>query len=127
MAEIEETLKSVLVAGTSSVSATVHALRKPMAAALPAVVYRRISTLPHRHHASSGVTGLVKRDRFQITLITESYSELVTLSKLVDAVMVGNTTNFSATQPLGPAIEDKDETAKLYESIKDYYIWHKTT
>ncbi|KKN52920.1 hypothetical protein LCGC14_0607820 [marine sediment metagenome] len=121
----EETLKTVLETATAGVSAGVHALRKPIKSTLPAVVYKRITTLPHQHHKSVGVAGLVKRDRMQITYLADSYAKLIALVGLVDSALVGNVTSFSAVQPLGSGLEDKSEDSKVYESIKDYYIFHK--
>ena len=114
MADIDKTLYSVLNAsGTYSV----YPLEKPSGQAVPCIIYKRVSGYTYPNHQK--VVGL-KRDRFQITCVADTYDKLRTAVAHVKSKQIMNNSNFSATQQMENQVEFKEEG--LFYSISDFYI-----
>jgi len=115
---VEETLKTVL-GGLGGV----HALAKPDNAALPAIVYRRVSRFIYYSHDG---TPLMYRDRYQFNCMGKTYKSMRTLRDGLDTALGANQTNFALCLPEGQDTGIPDDLeGKLRITARDYYIWSR--
>ena len=115
---VDKVLVSLLETNIPGVK--VWALEKPKEAAVPALVYKRVSSRSYVYHG--GQLDVV-RDWIQITHVASTYAELRTLVDNVEAQLIGNTTNFSVSLPSDTHVEFKEDT--LYFANRDYFIFYK--
>ena len=115
---IDQVLKAALVTATGI---PVYPLSKPVSASYPVITYRRI--FDKVLWSNSGLTGL-NRVRFQINVTASTYSAMRTAVAAIETLMNTNTSDWVLSTPLETQIEDKDEEAGLYISIREYYVWH---
>jgi hypothetical protein len=111
----EETLKSYLATLTGK---SVFALEKPQGNK-DCIVYKRVSTKTFRKLA--GNTGIAK-ERFQLEIYAERYSDVRTTANLILSNMDGNTTNFLCSV-VENNIDLKDIENGLYWSVIDVFIY----
>lgn len=120
---IEEQLNYYL-AGNTSIAALVadriYPLVAPQEAALPYLVYQRISTVRERSH--SGPSGLA-HPRFQITAAAEEYSTLRDLANAVRGALDGSA--LAQAVFVDNEWDGWDEAADAFVSRIDVIIWHE--
>lgn len=115
---LDKTLKTLLE--TNITGLKVWALEKPKEAALPTVVYKRVSRRNYMSH--SGIADL-KRDWIQITHIASTYDSLRTLVANVESQLIGNSTSWNISIPNDNLVEFKQDG--LYFANRDYLIFYK--
>ena len=113
---LDKSIKSVLESATS---VKVYPIKKPVSAAVPCIVYRRVSNNEVISHA--GDEGCPK-DRIQIMCLHTTYTGLRTLVGQVEGALIANTTNWEVSLPAGNKFEDYDEEDKVYSCSNDYFI-----
>jgi len=128
MAELETAVYSALT-GDATVSGLVgtriYPLVAPQDAALPAIVYQRISQQARVSHSGNSC---LARTRLQVLSISESYSGAKALAKAVQDVL--HTRRDQAADPRIDVILLDDEedgftdTNDLYTVRQDYIAWH---
>lgn len=128
---IEKALRAILIADAdinAIVEGRFYPLHLPQDAALPSLVYERVSTKPT--YSYQGDSGL-DRARFQIDACAADPEEAFTLGGLVEKRLSG-----LRTHAQGHDIEiffenatDAHETgyenlAEIYRRIMDFYVWY---
>ena len=116
MLDVDKKLKSVLEAATGLKA---HPIKKPLSAAVPCLVYRRVSN--HDTIAHTGNAGLTT-DRLQVICTHTTYSGLKTLVGQVEGVLIANNTDWEVSIPAGNKLDDYDEDDKIYSTSADYFI-----
>lgn len=134
MATIEEALQYGLShnAGVIAlVSTRVYPMRIPQGAALPCLVYTRVSTPRLHSHDSSGSAGTA-HPRFQIDAWATTYASAKGITDAVRAYLNGfrgtiGGGSYTATVQAALVDEEQpdfDPEVELYRSQSDYIIWH---
>lgn len=123
--QIDEQIYSVLTAApavTGLVGARLYPVQGLQAAALPYVVWTRISTVPETQHDTAGTPGL-HRSVYQVSCYDTTFRAADALAAAVGAALL-------AQGALGQAasLEDRrdayDTDAEIYRSDLDISIWH---
>ena len=133
MAVIEEALRTALLAdGTVAglVGQRVYPLVLPTRAALPAVVYQRISGVRVASH--DGPSELA-RPRFQFACIGSTYAGAKTVANAVRTALDGYSGTVSEVQVFVALLENEvdfytfesDEAAGTCTVLVDFLIWHR--
>jgi len=112
---IEETLKTTL----DTLGYKVFPLKKPQDTALPCLVYTKIANPRRKTH--SGKVNL-KKARFQIDVYSSTYSEVKTITKLVEDLLECNTTPWTLSQ----LIDARDLTEEnSYRVLIESYLFYE--
>lgn len=113
---IEEDLKTYLELETQS---KVYAFTKPLNELTPCITYKRVDTETNNNQSGKGD---IKKARFQINVIGNSFMEVKILAELVINSLdcyVGNFNSFLISE-----VDTKDEDG-IYIVILDFYVWYK--
>lgn len=117
MTDLDETLVDTL----NGLGAGVYALLKPTEAALPAIVYTRVSERSFIAHDGNRLMNL---SRFQIVCLAGTYAAMRSLVKAVENALIANQTDFVLCLPLaGPSGVPDLRDDGVRASMRDYYIW----
>ena len=113
---IEADISTALNSGTPKITA--YPLEAPQGAAMPYVVYRRISTM--RHDTIQGA-GTIEQARFQFNCYAATYAACKTLAAAIKTRMV------AAFGPRAVHQHESDETDDgQHWTWIDYHLWKKT-
>lgn len=132
MADVEEAVNAILKAASgvtalvgSGTAARIYPNVVPQDAALPAMAYQRISAL---RRATHGAPASLARPRIQLTMLSESYSQVKSLAAAVREALDGYQGTAANVKVGAALVEDETDeygsSNNLHVVRQDYMIWH---
>ena len=130
---LEKAVRAILIADvtvTAIVSERVYPQRRPTGSALPAIVYQNVYS--HQRECIGSQAGL-RRTRFSIDVIDETYGDTKTLRDAVESALVNYTGTLQSetihSLRLESAVDIDEENTPagqfgVFRTILDFVIWH---
>jgi len=113
---IEETIKSSL----NTLGYAAYPNKKVQDAALPCVVYKRISRIPNR---TQNATDTLRKSRFQFDVLASTYSEMKIMSEAIITAFDATKTYFTEGSFLLNDFDVVDEV--FYRHVIEFFIFYK--
>ncbi len=115
MIDIDKKLTTVL----KTTGFNVYPIVKPLTAAVPCIVYRRVST--HNEISHSGKEDS-NRDRFQVIAVHTTYSGMLNLQNSIETLLIANTSDWDVSLPTDIKFDDYDDENKFFSCNRDFLI-----
>jgi hypothetical protein len=112
--DIDKKIKLVLETATGL---KVHPIKKPLKAAVPCIVYRRVTGKNEVAHSGNLNNA---RDRIQVIAVHTSFLGLRGLVTLIENSLIGNKTDWQVSLPTEIKLEDWDEEAGIWSCSRDF-------